>query len=506
MALYNEMRPKRLSDVRGQERVVKVLMDNLKSGHVPNSMIFVGTRGTGKTTVAKIVARSLNCISPKENGECCCECPACKSILDGSNMDVVELDAASNNSVDDVRKIIELVQFRPVGKKKVVILDEVHMLSTGAFNALLKIMEEPPKDVHFILCTTELHKVPATILSRCRKFKFENISLETIVSKLEMICGKYSLKADADALMLVAKAANGSMRDAESIFESFIDEEHITASLVREHLGFTQEEVVFEMVESIITGEPSGAFDAIRKVVNDGGSLSLLLEDMMHLVLDVIYLQSCGDATALSCGDKQRLVTLAQAAKLTRFLEIAEEVRKAYERKSSNLELILQSMVVSLIAKTSTVSSLEDKINKLERKISQLSVNGVVTMSSASVVAEEMENDTVAEEEDEVSWENIPSEETANDSVDGNNSADGFVIPSDEELEELRAMGFSVDLPSDNSSLAAKTVEKRDEKPAEETASGSEEEFSFFNNFARQFNVGGNGGSGFGSLQSSWYT
>lgn len=486
MALYNEMRPKRLSDVRGQERVVKVLIDNLKSGHVPNSMLFVGTRGTGKTTVAKIVARSLNCTSPGENGDCCCECPSCKSILDGSNMDVVELDAASNNSVDDVRKIIELVQFRPVGKKKVVICDEVHMFSTGAWNAFLKVMEEPPKDVHFILCTTELHKVPATILSRCRKFKFENISLETIVSKLEMICQKKGLNADKEALELVAKAANGSMRDAESIFESFIDEEHITSSLVHNHLGFTQEDLIFLFVESIISGEPSGAFDVIRDVVHSGGSLTLLLEDVMHLVLDIIYLQTTGDISA--ARDHKRAYLVAKKAELVRFLEIADEIRRVYEHKSANMELVLQGMVVSLVCKTSTIALLEEKIRRLEGQVDALSKRTYVT--SDAVTAEtlpESLSETIADEcvDDIVKEEQLVS---GSDGKSDQNTDNGFVRLSDDELEELASLGFSVGASDGCESDALPEVEVEPEAD-----DGSDEEV-FFGDFARQF------GGGFGSF------
>lgn len=494
MALYNEMRPKRLSDVRGQERVVKVLIDNLKSGHVPNSMLFVGTRGTGKTTVAKIVARSLNCTSPGENGECCCECPSCKSILDGSNMDVIELDAASNNSVEDVRKIIELVQFRPVGKKKVVICDEVHMFSTGAWNAFLKIMEEPPQDVHFILCTTELHKVPATILSRCRKFKFENISLETIVSKLEMICQKKGLNADKEALKLVAKAANGSMRDAESIFESFIDEENITASLVREHLGFTQEELVFLMLESIVSGEPSGAFDAIKEVVKCGGSLTLLLEDVMHLVLDVIYLQSCGEIA--ESKNSQRICSIAQSASQARFLEIAEEIRKAYERKTTNMELLLQGMVVSLVSRSSTISLLEKKVKCLEEQVTYLTQNGISIIASQNVspaipaqpdnTMDAMVFEPITEEEFSPPVEDIPASNEED-------NTDGFIPLSDADMAELAALGFSVDLPVESSEA---TLSVEEEVEDDEAEAGSGEESVFFGDFARQFGSGG----GFGSF------
>ena len=199
MAIYNEYRPLTLEEVRGQEPIKNQLKAMFESGSVPNALLFVGPRGTGKTTIARIVARFVNCSDP--HGDPCNECESCKSILAGASPDVLELDAASNNKVDDVRAIIENAQYSPVGNMKVYILDEVHMFSQGAWNALLKILEEPPKNVLFILCTTEEQKIPATIVSRCRKMYFERVELSEIVDFMEDICEEKMKAYDKDALL-----------------------------------------------------------------------------------------------------------------------------------------------------------------------------------------------------------------------------------------------------------------------------------------------------------------
>ena len=328
------MRPTRLSDVKGQDKLIKILKENLSSkGHLPNAMLFVGTRGTGKTSVAKIVAKQLNCERPLPDGSCCDACTTCLAIKSGNYIDVLELDAASNNGVDNIRGIIEQVQFKPVGNKKIIILDEVHMLSTGAFNALLKIMEEPPADVLFILCTTELHKIPATILSRCRKFQFETISDEMIKEKLRTVNTIYGLTADEGALTLVAKAAKGSMRDAESIYENFLDVEdrHVTEELVRDTLGYTDEDLVFAVLEGIVNGDPTISFQAVQETVSKGSSLLYLMEECFRVLMDIITVHMGGDISLFAGRDSYlaQMTEIAFALNTERLLEIADAYRKA---------------------------------------------------------------------------------------------------------------------------------------------------------------------------------
>ena len=236
-ALYRKFRPIAFKDIVGQEHITKTLVNQMNQDRVGHSYLFSGGRGTGKTTTAKILARAVNCLEPK-NGEPCNKCVACKEILAGSSTDVVEMDAASNNSVEDVRTIREEVNFLPTSAKyRVYIIDEVHMLSTGAFNALLKTLEEPPKHVKFLLATTEPQKLPATILSRCQRFDFKRISEENIVKRLKQICKESDIKISENAVKMIAVLAEGAMRDGISILERCIGEntnQEINEDIIRE--------------------------------------------------------------------------------------------------------------------------------------------------------------------------------------------------------------------------------------------------------------------------------
>ena len=440
MSLYNQMRPSRLSDVKGQDKLIKILKENLSAtGHLPNAMLFVGTRGTGKTSVAKIVAKQLNCEHPLEDGSCCDECPTCRAIKNGSHLDVLELDAASNNGVDNIRSIIDQVQYKPISKRKVIILDEVHMLSTGAFNALLKVMEEPPANVLFILCTTELHKIPATILSRCRKFQFETISEKMIMEKLKKVNEIYGLNADDGALSLVAKAAKGSMRDAESIYENFLDVEnsHITEELVRETLGYTQEDIVFSILDGIVLRDPTISFQAIQHTISKGGSLSYLLEECFRILMDVITIHMSGDLSVFF-GKKvylEKITEFAFSMETDRLFQIADAFKKAYEQKSSNLELTFQGMILGLVCRQSIISDLQKRVEELETMVAALKANPPVqVMQSVGLQTAEDEVSVIAELEPEPD-SYIPSDISAQPPIA---SAEDAEIAND-----LAALGFA---------------------------------------------------------------
>lgn len=218
-ALYRKWRPTAFDEVKGQDHIVTTLRNQMLSGRIGHAYLFCGTRGTGKTSIAKIFARAVNCEHPI-NGSPCNQCPSCRSILENSSMNVVEIDAASNNGVENIREIREQVQYPPTdGKYRVYIIDEVHMLSIGAFNALLKTLEEPPSYVIFILATTEVHKIPITILSRCQRYDFKRISLDTIAGRLKELTDAEQIEIEDKALRYVAKAADGSMRDALSLLD-----------------------------------------------------------------------------------------------------------------------------------------------------------------------------------------------------------------------------------------------------------------------------------------------
>ena len=253
-ALYRKFRPDCFEDVKGQEHIVTTLQNQIKLDRIGHAYLFNGGRGTGKTSAAKIFARAINCLNPKD-GEPCNECEICKAMLEGSLTDVVEMDAASNNSVEDIRAIRDEVNFLPtLAKNRIYIIDEVHMLSTGAFNALLKTLEEPPAHVKFILATTEPQKLPATILSRCQRFDFKRISEENIQKRLEIVCNQSGIDITKEALQVISILAEGAARDALSILERCSQEQEgtIDATLVKNLVGIPQTELVAKIVETII--------------------------------------------------------------------------------------------------------------------------------------------------------------------------------------------------------------------------------------------------------------
>ncbi|MBR4607219.1 MAG: DNA polymerase III subunit gamma/tau [Lachnospiraceae bacterium] len=399
MALYNEVRPQTLSELKGQEDVVKIIRKSVAGKTLPNAMLFTGTRGTGKTTVARIVAKMVNCENPRENGDPCCECPTCVSIREGKSLDVIELDAASNNGVDDVRKIIELVQYECLSNKRVVILDEAHMLSKEAFNALLKVLEEPPKSAMFILCTTELQKVPATILSRCRKFQFKSLSLAEITSKLSKIASDRNKTAEDGALTLVAKAAKGSMRDAESIFESFLEMDEITEDGVRRVLGFSSEERIVNILEAVADRQPMIVRDGIMDAADAGESLNMFIEDMIEVLVRLSSVQLDGDITGIS----PEVAQLSQKFTTEQVFELIGALKKTYEAKPDNMPV---SLVACLVGQTCR----EEKIAKLEREIAELKACGVVVSHEEKPAAEKpSQNDGDGAAPDDGDWDRFMS-------------------------------------------------------------------------------------------------
>ena len=253
-SLYREFRPLTFDEMVGQDAITTTLKNQIMSGRVGHAYLFNGGRGTGKTSAAKILARAVNCLHTK-NGNPCNECEICRGIMDGSLTDVVEMDAASNNSVEDIRSIRDAVNFLPtVAKYRVYIIDEVHMLSTGAFNALLKTLEEPPEHVKFILATTEPQKLPATILSRCQRYDFKKIGVENITKRLKIITDQIGVKIEDEALQLIGNISDGAMRDSISLLERCIQdgEETITATKIREIIGIPKIESILFLLESII--------------------------------------------------------------------------------------------------------------------------------------------------------------------------------------------------------------------------------------------------------------
>ena len=287
-ALYRKYRPKTFDDVVGQEHITETLKKQVETGRLSHAYLFIGTRGTGKTTCAKILAKAVNCEHPV-NGNPCNRCAACRGIDDGSILDVVELDAASNNGVDNVRALRDEAVFSPASvRKRVYIVDEVHMLSNSAFNALLKILEEPPEHLMFILATTELHKVPATILSRCQRHSFKRIPVDTITARLNFVAQQEHLNLQPDAAALLARMADGGMRDALTLLDQCCGNECISTDTVISAIGLAGNLRTAQLLRSVAAGDTAGALEQFRELWQDGKDPSALLDELSMLQRDLL--------------------------------------------------------------------------------------------------------------------------------------------------------------------------------------------------------------------------
>ena len=287
-ALYRKYRPKTFDDVVGQEHITETLKKQVETGRLSHAYLFIGTRGTGKTTCAKILAKAVNCEHPV-NGNPCNQCAACRGIDDGSILDVVELDAASNNGVDNVRALRDEAVFSPASvRKRVYIVDEVHMLSNSAFNALLKILEEPPEHLMFILATTELHKVPATILSRCQRHSFKRIPVDTITARLNYVAEQEHLDLQPDAAALLARMADGGMRDALTLLDQCCGNECISTDAVISAIGLAGNLRTAQLLRSVAAGDTAGALEQFRELWQDGKDPSALLDELSMLQRDLL--------------------------------------------------------------------------------------------------------------------------------------------------------------------------------------------------------------------------
>ena len=334
-ALYRKFRPQEFEDVKGQEHIVTTLKNQIKADRIGHAYLFCGTRGTGKTTVAKIFAKAVNCESPVE-GSPCGECPTCKAIAAGTSMNVIEIDAASNNGVDNIRQIREEVTYRPTeGKYKVYIIDEVHMLSAGAFNALLKTLEEPPSYVIFILATTEAHKIPITILSRCQRYDFHRISIDTIAGRLSDLMKEENVEVEEKAIRYVAKAGDGSMRDALSLLDQCIAfhlGEVLTYDNVLEVLGAVDTEIFSRLLRQILDKNVTGAISILDELVDEGRELGQLVNDFTWYLRNLMLLQSSDDMEDVLDMSADNLAALKEEAGL-----IESEVLMRYIRIFSEL-------------------------------------------------------------------------------------------------------------------------------------------------------------------------
>lgn len=388
MALYRKWRPDEFEEVKGQEHVVTTLKNQITHDRVGHAYLFCGTRGTGKTTVAKLFAKAVNCEHPLEDGSPCNECAACKAISDGSSLNVIEIDAASNNGVDNIRDIREEVQYSPAeGKYKVYIIDEVHMLSIGAFNALLKTLEEPPSYVIFILATTEAHKIPITILSRCQRYDFRRISLDTIYDRLVELLKREGIEAEEKAVRYVAKAADGSMRDALSLLDqciAFYLGQTLTYEKVLEVLGAVDVEVFNQLMCYVASNDTMKALEVIDEIVWQGRELSQFVTDFTWYMRNLLLIKASDhvndqlDISAENLESMRQVADQVDLEALMRYIRIFSEM-SGQIRYASQKRVTLELAIVKLTTPQmeNNMDSILDRIRVLEKKVEE----GAVSLS-----------------------------------------------------------------------------------------------------------------------------
>ncbi|MFI3226863.1 MAG: DNA polymerase III subunit gamma/tau [Clostridia bacterium] len=390
-ALYRKYRPKTFSDVVGQSHITTILKNQIEKDRTSHAYIFTGTRGTGKTSCAKILARAINCTNP-QNGDPCNQCEACLSVLSESSMDVSEIDAASNNKVDDIRDLLEETRYTPSSlKKRVYIIDEVHMLTTQAFNALLKTLEEPPKHVLFILATTEIHKVLPTILSRCQRFDFKRINMYDISERLVEIATLEGFTLNSDAADIIAKLADGGLRDALSILDRCIvsDENVITAQMVCDRVGAIDYSKLISLMDYSIFGETLRAIELINELYNDGIEISSVLSQMLTLSRDMLMFKitkdpSFGIIYNVSTEKFGQMCEAINEQRLTSFIDIISNSLSILQ-KSQNKKIDVELCVIKLCKNVvSDNTSIEDRMLILEDKVT----NYKPTVITQNVVVE----------------------------------------------------------------------------------------------------------------------
>lgn len=404
-------------DVVGQPHITTTLKNELINGKTAHAYLFCGTRGTGKTSTAKILAKAVNCRNPV-NGNPCCECDICKGIADESILDVVELDAASRTGVDDIRSVIEEAMFSPtVAKKKVYIIDEVHMISTSAFNALLKTLEEPPEHVMFILATTELHKIPATILSRCQRFDFRRITNDDIVARIKTIIEGDGYSADEEALKLIAELGDGSMRDALSVLDQCFSfkEEGLTYSDVLNIIGIADDAAVSDITECILLGDSGKALEILNTVVSAGKDLGVFFERLTKMLRDIMVTKLTKKPEGILTYSEEKIAYIKSFAerftveKLTNSLRLLND-NYAKAKNSSFSRTIYELCIIKMCepAVDEAKEALLDRLADLEKKLA--SGNFEIKVSEKKQSTEESKEVTASN--DDVPWEEADEKES----------------------------------------------------------------------------------------------
>lgn len=393
-ALYRKFRPITFSEIVGQEHITRTLRNQIIAGRVGHAYLFNGGRGTGKTSAAKILARAINCLNPKD-GEPCNECEICKGAINGSLTDIVEMDAASNNSVEDIRSIREEVNFLPTkAKYRVYIIDEVHMLSTGAFNALLKTLEEPPEHVKFILATTEPQKLPATILSRCQRFDFKKISNENIIKRLNIVCEKSNIEITKEALNIIAVLSEGAMRDALSILERCIQdgENKIDEDKIKDLVGIPKITYIHQLTESILEYDVDKALANIDEVLEDGKDINNLLWELIKYVKDILVYKASNKLELYSEEELNKIKIISEKVSKEKLVDIIYQLSNLENdiKWSTQKTIMFQAGIIKLCSKQAeTSSNLEERLDKIEKYLRTSKVTSNMTMPVQQVQSNE---------------------------------------------------------------------------------------------------------------------
>lgn len=408
--LYRKWRPAVFTDVSGQEHITSTLQNEVSSGRLNHAYLFTGSRGTGKTTCAKILAKAVNCLNP-QNGNPCGECEICKGIDDGSILDIVEMDAASNRKIDDIRQIIDEVQFKPAKcKYRVYIVDEVHMLTTEAFNALLKTLEEPPEHVIFILATTEVHKLPQTIRSRCQRFDFHRIPPKAIADRVEYVVSQENAEITGSAALMLASVADGALRDALSLLDSCLAvSSHIDEEVVRNAAGLVSKTYLFELATAIINKNPTKSLEIIDRLYSESKDMARLCDELVEhfrALMLIKTIKNPRDILIMSDDEFEQAVTQSDYLSLADIVFYMDVLSRAYQRMGrgtgDRTELEMALVKLSATELDGTVEALTARVTALEKAVKRGITVNYAQPAQQSVQAEAAQSASVPNTQTEV--------------------------------------------------------------------------------------------------------
>lgn len=408
--LYRKWRPAVFTDVSGQEHITSTLQNEVSSGRLNHAYLFTGSRGTGKTTCAKILAKAVNCLNP-QNGNPCGECEICKGIDDGSILDIVEMDAASNRKIDDIRQIIDEVQFKPAKcKYRVYIVDEVHMLTTEAFNALLKTLEEPPEHVIFILATTEVHKLPQTIRSRCQRFDFHRIPPKAIADRVEYVVSQENAEITESAALMLASVADGALRDALSLLDSCLAvSSHIDEEVVRNAAGLVSKTYLFELATAIINKNPTKSLEIIDRLYSESKDMARLCDELVEhfrALMLIKTIKNPRDILIMSDDEFEQAVTQSDYLSLADIVFYMDVLSRAYQRMGrgtgDRTELEMALVKLSATELDGTVEALIARVTALEKAVKRGITVNYAQPAQQSVQAEVAQSASIPNTQTEV--------------------------------------------------------------------------------------------------------